>query len=272
VNNRGTVISRLSNLAVDLDANALGGVAITSAATTYGEWQYSLDNGGHWNTLSDSSPTAARLLPENSQTLIRFVPKKDWNGSTVIYFRVWDQTEGSPGGTISLIGNQGSDKCLSLQYARAKIDVKPAAEPPEIGSLDSPIEYHHDDAPIVVAPLGTVTDADSTAMWELSARFNAGASNTNWLKIGEGFTVDSSTNVCYGNTLIGHRTSDGKGYNPLAIYFNAAGTVDVVQKLLRSITFETVIGSAGSRKLSFLVRDAPQHLYSDSGNVIINVS
>jgi hypothetical protein len=78
---------------------------------------------------------------------------------------------------------------------------------------------------------------------------------SNRLSIGTGFTVDANNNVLQGSTIIGKRVSNGFGTNELVITFNAKATPAVVQQLVRAITFKTVGGAAGQRKVIFTVSD-----------------
>ncbi|HMW22773.1 MAG TPA: DUF4347 domain-containing protein, partial [Burkholderiaceae bacterium] len=76
----------------DVDAGALGGIAVT-AASGNGVWQYSLD-GNHWTAFGPVSASSALLLDDSAQ--IRYQPD-GLNGESVGFsFKAWDRTNGSP--------------------------------------------------------------------------------------------------------------------------------------------------------------------------------
>ncbi|MDB5177477.1 MAG: hypothetical protein JWN75_1145, partial [Candidatus Saccharibacteria bacterium] len=82
------------------DAGGGYGIAVTAAASTVGEWQYSRDNGTSWQGLAGASSANATLLAADGQTRIRFIPAADWNGDAgVLGFRAWDGS----GGTTALL-------------------------------------------------------------------------------------------------------------------------------------------------------------------------
>ena len=94
----------------DGNSDAVEGIAVTTADTTNGSWQYSLDDGGSWSQLGAVSATNARLLTADANTRIRFVPNATFNGtvSSALTFRAWDQTAGVNGGTANTNSNGGS--------------------------------------------------------------------------------------------------------------------------------------------------------------------
>jgi hypothetical protein len=189
-----------------------------------------------------------------------------------VYFRAWDQTSGTAGETLPLANNQGGTNALSSAYAKAHVLVRPVNDAPVIGSLAGPLDYIHDQAPVKVAPSATVTDVDNSTLYKLVLSFSEGASGSTRLAIGEGFTVDAQNQVFYGDVHIGKRTSSGIGDAPLAVYFNANGTLTVVQELARAITFQTVNGSPGSHKLKFVVQDSYPNGGTSSWFKTINVT
>jgi hypothetical protein len=103
--NAGTLVSSLiAGHITDVDAGALGGIAVTAVDDTNGVWQYSInggDSGGTWNAFGAPSAASARLLAADAATYVRFVPNANWNGTVAngLTFRAWDQTSGVAGGT-----------------------------------------------------------------------------------------------------------------------------------------------------------------------------
>src|SRR5207253_7143774 len=83
-----SVATLLSAAVTDVDVGALKGIAVTTASSANGTWQYSLNNGTTWTAMGTPSSTAARLLP--SAARIRLLPKLNFNGAVKLYYRVWD--------------------------------------------------------------------------------------------------------------------------------------------------------------------------------------
>jgi hypothetical protein len=197
------------------------------------------------------------LLPSNANTLIRFRGKPDFNGIVKLYYRAWDQTQGTPGGTLNTTGNTGGTRSLSVAVESASLVVKAVNDKPVLGGISGSISYVRNTTAIVLASSATVTDVDSANFsgGRLRVRITDGVSNANRLSIGAGFTVDASGNVKQGTTTIGKRVSNGFGTSELIITFNTSATKAIVQQLVRAITFKTVGGAAGQRKVVFTVSD-----------------
>jgi hypothetical protein len=137
-----------------------------------------------------------------------------------------------------------------------KIDVAAVNDAPVL-SLGGTIGYVHDSPAITLAGGAIVSDVDSANFsgGRLRVRITDGASGSNRLSIGSGFSVDANNNVLQGSTIIGKRVSNGFGTNELIITFNTSATPARVQALVRAITFKTVGGAAGQRKVIFTVSD-----------------
>lgn len=111
----GTLVSDLlasggDGRITDLDPGALTGIAIVSADTANGAWQYTLDGGATWNDMGSPSLAAARLLPSDSLARVRFAPNPGYCGvmDEAIVFRVWDQTSGMAGDTADATTGGGA--------------------------------------------------------------------------------------------------------------------------------------------------------------------
>ena len=109
-------------------------------------------------------------------------------------------------------------------------------------------------------------DVDSANFAEglLRIWISDGASTSNRLAIGAGFTVDANSNVLHETTIIGKRTSNGFGTKELLITLNGQATPAIVQQLVRAITFKTVGGAPGLRKVSFAVSDGDRGLSNET--------
>lgn len=248
------VSSLIKGAVIDDDPNALRGIAVTGASSYHGTWQFSTNGGKAWQAMGEVSESAARLLPGWAR--VRFVPKTDFHGTVKLFYRAWDQTEGEVGGTFSVQGHTGGATAFSTNYENASLAVTPVNDPAKLG-LGGTIAYVRDSAPITLAAGALVSDIDSSNFYQgrLRVRITDGASTSNRLSIGAGFTVDAENNVLQGTTIIGKRVSSGWGTSELVITFKTNVTPAVAQQLVRAITFKTVGGAAGKRTVLFTVSD-----------------
>jgi hypothetical protein len=122
----GTTVASLTARAGDVDAGAKKGIAIFSAPTDKGVWQFTINGGSSWSTLPATSRSNARLLPANGTlSRIRFVPKKDFNGTVQLGYYAWDQTQGTSGGIfdISTANKLGGTTAFSTRLLFSNLTV-----------------------------------------------------------------------------------------------------------------------------------------------------
>lgn len=264
------VASLLTDAVTEPDGSMLRGIAVTAASNYNGTWQYSLNRGATWLAMGAVSETAARLLPGSAH--VRFIPKADFNGTVQLWYRAWDQTQGSAGGTFNLVGKTGGAWAFSTAKESASLTVAPVNDPPRL-VLSGSLGYVHDSAAVTLAAAATVSDIDSPnfAGGRLRVWITDGASTSNRLTISSGFTIDANNNVLLGSTIIGKRASNGYGTKELIITFNRNATPTVVQQLVRAITFKTVGGAAGKRTVLFNVSDGDGGV-SNEATKTVNVS
>ncbi|HTM55323.1 MAG TPA: DUF4347 domain-containing protein, partial [Pirellulales bacterium] len=164
-NNPGTLVSALiAGKVTDADPNALTGIAVIDVDNNKGDWQYSTDGGGTWNSFGSPASTTARLLAANANTFVRFVPNANWFGTVNggITFRAWDQTTGTAGGTASTSPNHGGSTAFSNGTASANIRVAPLNNAP--GGTDKTITTLEDTAyTFTAADFGFSDASDSPA-------------------------------------------------------------------------------------------------------------
>jgi hypothetical protein len=130
--NPGTLVSALiAGQALDVDAGALSGIAVTSVDNTHGSWQYSTNNGTTWSAFGSPSNANARLLAADANTYVRFVPSANWNGTVAggLTFRAWDRSSGTAGSTADTTSNGGTS-AFSAATASAGITVNPINDAP----------------------------------------------------------------------------------------------------------------------------------------------
>jgi hypothetical protein len=260
------VSTLLSGAVTDPDADAKRGIAVTAASSSVGTWQFSLNGGTTWQAMGTPSESAARLLPGWAR--IRLLPKDNFNGTVKLYYRAWDQTEGTVGGTFSLTGHTGDPFAFSLAKENAALTITPVNDAPVVG-LSGTINYVHDTSGILLAPFAAVTDVDSANFGggRLRVRIDQ-PSSSNRLFIGGGFTVDANKNVWLNGVNIGKRTLSGFGATELVVTFNKNATKAIVQQLVRAISFKTVGGAAGARTVYFSVSDGDGGLSAEASKTV----
>jgi ELWxxDGT repeat protein len=253
----GTLVSKFAAAAIsDADAKAVKGIAVTQLDSENGKWQFSLNGGQSWQDFGFVSEGAARLLAADSLTKVRFIPNPDFDGQVTLTFRAWDRTEGEAGGTLGTSTRTGGQGTFSSAFDLATLTMVARNDRPVL-SVGGSVGYVHNQAAVTLAPNATVQDVDSFDFdggW-LRVHLAEGADRTTRLLIGGEFTVDDDNNVLLGSAVIGTRTSNGWGTNDLLISFKPAATQVIVQQLVRSITFKTVFGGAGTRRVQFSLGD-----------------
>ena len=124
----GTLVTDLISSVVpldmitDADSGALEGLAIRSAETSNGAWQFSLNGGSTWTGIGAVSDGGVRLLAADSTTRIRFVPSANFSGTASLSFRAWDRTRGANGG-LALATTNGGTTAFSAATETAAITV-----------------------------------------------------------------------------------------------------------------------------------------------------
>jgi uncharacterized delta-60 repeat protein len=140
----------LAGSVADFNAPATEAIAITALNTSLGAWQYSLDGGANWLTVSsdlvnsDANELALLLGPS---ARLRLLPFGDLTGqlSDAITFRAWDQSEGTEGQYVS-IASTGGGSSFSEASDTAEIGVVPQNDAPSFSmgsgaSLPAPIGF-----------------------------------------------------------------------------------------------------------------------------------
>jgi hypothetical protein len=268
----GTLVKDFAAAAIsDVDPGAVEGIAVIVAPASKGAWQFTLD-GVTWQPMGKTTSLAARLLPADDVTRVRFIPKTDFYGDVQLTYRAWDQTQGVAGGLMPTEGNIGGDDSLSKAAEKATLSVTPVNDAPLV-NLGGVLAYTRNASPIFLAPSATVSDIDSPDFdrGQLRARITTGAHSSNRLAIGGPFSVDSDNNVSFGGAIIGRRTSNGVGWKELVVVFNASVTPALAQTLVQAITFQTVGGPTGARYVFFNVSDG-DGATSPARSVRVNVS
>ena len=134
-NNKGTLVADIiasgagGNPIADANTGAVEGIALSSADTSNGSWQYSLDNGSNWTTWAPT-PFVSLLLAADSNSRIRFIPNPGFVGTVTngITYHAWDQIRGVNGSTANVTGDlavSGASSTFSSGTETASITVNP---------------------------------------------------------------------------------------------------------------------------------------------------
>lgn len=121
----------------DADSPALQGIAVDSAPTLSGAWQYSSDNGTTWQDVGTVDLQHSLLLPASAGWKMRFSPAANFNGTSSIDFFAWDQTSGSAG-TRTDATTRGAATSFSANSETAPISVTPINDAPVLNTAGSP--------------------------------------------------------------------------------------------------------------------------------------
>ena len=184
----GTLVSSLVDFAVpagqvdnvtDPNLGALLGIAVTAANTTNGTWFYSTNNGTTWNALGAVANNNALLLAADASTRLYFQPNANWNGTVpnAITFRAWDQTSGSNGTKVSTNANGGttafSTATDTASIAVAAVNDAPVVDLNAAGAGQDVTTAFTEQTPVLIAPVGTLTDVDSANLSSLTVTLTA---------------------------------------------------------------------------------------------------
>ncbi len=187
----GTLVSSLVDFAVpagqvdnvtDWNSGALLGIAVTAADTTNGTWFYSTNGGTTWNALGAVANNSALLLAADANTRLYFQPNANWNGpvATAITFRAWDQTSGSNGcrGFNTQGAFNGGSTAFSTATDTASLVVTAVNDAPVVdlnaaGAGQDVTTAFTEQTPVLIAPVGTLTDVDSANLSSLTVTLTA---------------------------------------------------------------------------------------------------
>ena len=162
-----TRVSDLLAGVTDVDKDALRGIAVTAASNYWGNWQYSLDGGANWSNMNEPTKDAALLLPGWAR--IRFQPKPDFNGTVGFWYRAWDQTAGTAGGTLSTVSTPPTGS-ISSAWEKAVLSVLPVNDAPVLDTTFDPVLRSTTQGALIPAStrvgdlLAGVTDVDEGAL------------------------------------------------------------------------------------------------------------
>ncbi|WFP52110.1 cadherin domain-containing protein [Methylomonas sp. EFPC3] len=207
-----TATLTLSNAAAgSLNTSTSGAVTSTYNAAT-GVWTAS-------GAVADVNTLLAGLT---------FTPASNFNSNFTIATSVSDGVLAAVTGTKAMTGTAVNDA-------------------PVLTFISGNFNYPENYGAVIVSSSATVTDVDSANFdtGQMRVYFSANGQAEDRIGIqnqgsGAGQIGVSGTNVSYGGVVIGTYTGGTDGSTPLVVTFNANATVEAVQALARSITYQNV--------------------------------
>jgi hypothetical protein len=160
INNSGVLISSIiGSSIVDPDPGALQGIAIFQMNQSNGRWEYSIDNGFNWSTISNISTESAWLL--GAQDKIRFVPDQKAADSASFTYYAWDQTIGNHANAVA-ITSTGGITAFSTDSDQCSINISAVNDSPVIVQLNDMTVNEGNTISITTSNL-QLTDPDHTS-------------------------------------------------------------------------------------------------------------
>lgn len=104
-------------------------IAIIARDNTNGTWQFSTNGGTNFSAIGAVSTSSALLLSNNANTLIRFIPNANFNGTATFDFVAWDQTTGTAGSSVN-VTTRGGTTAFSTATETATITVNAVNDAP----------------------------------------------------------------------------------------------------------------------------------------------
>ncbi len=128
-----------------IDEIAVEALAITTADSTNGQWQYFVDS---WVNFPTISTTTALLL--DSANKVRFVPNNGWSGKATFTFHAWDKSSGSAGATADTTTTGGITP-FSVNSETVTVTVAPLNTAPTLTIATPQTMYEGDSLEITLA-------------------------------------------------------------------------------------------------------------------------
>ncbi|UBF25627.1 tandem-95 repeat protein [Kovacikia minuta CCNUW1] len=210
--NPGTLVSTfLGTSIVDADAGALRGIAVTGlTGDSNGTWQYS-NNGSNWINFGNVSAASALLLGSN--TLVRFNPALNYNGSVSLTYRAWDQTTGTIGDHIDP-GAGGDSTAFSTAIATSNLTINSVNDAPALTGTKATLSTGFEDTAYTINAADLLigfsdVEGDALAVTNLGAT-NGTLSAYNATTRTWSFTPVANFN---GTVNLNYTIGDGKGGN-----------------------------------------------------------
>ena len=223
-NSVGEIIAGAAADPIEDDEGDLRGFAVVDVGIDGGQWQYSVDAGLTWWTISTASNQRAILL--NTDAKLRFLPYPDSSGfKSEISIRAWDQSAGVNGSQAMDVSENGGSSPFSVETAQISVNILAVNDAPTLDLTDGiTAVFTEDNGPVnITGPSLNVTDVDSQYLHSAAIRItNHGPNEADFL--------DASPN--------GSGIAAAYDARSGVLALTGEGTVAEYQAVLRSITFE----------------------------------
>ena len=186
----GTTVASLTAAASDVDASAKQGIAISSAPTDKGVWQFTINGGSSWSTLPPTTRSNARMLPANGTlSRVRFVPNQNFNGTVQLGYYAWDQTQSWAGGIldISTANKLGGVTAFSNGIHYTTLTVTPVNDAPVwvAGVQAPPMAVQNEDDRLaygttIASLTAAASDVDAGAKKGIAIHSTSGLESGSW--------------------------------------------------------------------------------------------
>ena len=163
-----SIMQLAAGLINDSDVTDPRGIAVISADSENGTWQYRLDVSSNWiNINSVISLYDALLLTADVDNYIRFMPRSDFNGNVTISFLAWDSSDGYVDGNrrsadplLRTNLDAFSDEARTLTLEVIPINDSPVVLPLAAIQMPSILEDDYDSYGVSILFLATLLEVD----------------------------------------------------------------------------------------------------------------
>ena len=216
------------------------GIALTAVDNTNGTWKYSLNGGNTWTDVPAVTDNSALLLAADADTRLYFQPNANFNGTSSITFRAWDQTGGGVEGTTADPTPAGGTSAYSLVFDTAGITVNSINDQPVFAGLNATPTFTEDGAAVVLDNNALLSDIelDAANNYEGATLTLVRSTGTNPDDV---FNDDNGT-LTFGATDVSLTGTGQVGTythvnGTLVITFNAGATSAAVDSVLQQLTY-----------------------------------
>ncbi|WP_456794092.1 VCBS domain-containing protein [Bradyrhizobium sp. USDA 4506] len=255
----GTLVSALINLnppiggldnVTDADVGAVTGIALVGTDTSHGTWFFSTNNGGTWTAVGTVSSTSALLLSADANTRLYFQPSPGFAGTdtSAITFRAWDQTSGSNGATGVNTSSNGGATAFSTALDTADITINATNLAPIVdlngagSGNDATASYPSQTTPLLIAPLATITDADSANLTSLTITLTNPQDNSSGTGIREILSLNAAATsaATAAGLSVTFTSSVVNNTDPVTLSITGSASVSTYQTILKGLQYADI--------------------------------
>lgn len=237
----------------DIDPDSLRGIAVIGAGSSYGQWQYRIEEpvrmaAAGWQPIGTVSSASALLLGDD--VWLRFVPASGYYGPIdPLVFRAWDRTSGQSGQANVDTSVNGGHAAFSTLTNEIGAEVIPPNYPPVLnlsGNEKDPnyaTTFSINRGPISVAtPSLVITDRDDDELRSASVQISN-------LRDGSAELLAADTR---GTNITGRYSPETS-----TLILEGVDSLDNYQRVLRTVTYNNQLKEPDSdtRLIKFVLTD-----------------